>query len=60
MHMFLCSLEKVKEGGKEEELDVCEERMYSMSEVHSGLDVYKALIDLRLMANGWSVFFRSL
>ncbi len=26
----LCSLEKVKEGGKEEELGVCDERMYSI------------------------------
>lgn len=60
MHILLCSLEKVKEGGKEEELDVREERMYSMFEVHSGLEVYKALIDLKLMANGWSAFFRSL
>lgn len=60
MCIHLCSLKKVKEGEKEKELDMCEEDAYSMCEVHSGLEVYKALIDLKPMANGWSVFFRSL
>lgn len=32
----------------------------SMREVHSGREVYKVLIDLKLMANGWSVFFGGL
>lgn len=31
-----------------------------MREVHSGREVYKVLIDLKLMDNGWSVFFGSL
>lgn len=37
---------------------VCEDDTYSMRKVHSCLAVYKALIDLELMPNGWSGFFR--
>lgn len=53
-HTFVFSKER------ERERNVCEGDAYSMCEMHSGLEVYKALIDLKPMANGWSVFFRSL
>lgn len=39
-----------RESDRGQELDVCEDDAYSRSEVHSGLEVYIALIDLQLMA----------
>lgn len=57
-YKLLWYLEKVKQGGQEKEL-MCVKMMHTVC-VRCTLEVYSALIDLKLMANSWSVFFRSL